>query len=168
MDVSSPGYAAAPLTEATIPLDVRGKFVSGALSNSVGKFLPIVAWFFLTPVMLREFGADGYSLWVLLGSMSAYAYLLDLGIGGAVVKYVAEHSATGRTKETRAFCATAVRVYIFLAALLLAASVGFAPALAVALDDSGVDRRTIIGLVIMVGMAVALTLASNPATSILQ
>ena len=53
--------------------------------------------FFLTPFLLRRSGPAEYGLWLLVGQVMAYAELFDLGITGAVVKYMAEHFATGPT-----------------------------------------------------------------------
>jgi O-antigen/teichoic acid export membrane protein len=59
----------------------------------------------MTPVLVRGLGKDDFALWVLLTSIAPYASLLDLGLGSATVKYVAEYhnrdpERTSRTVST--------------------------------------------------------------------
>lgn len=49
--------------------------------------------FFLSPFIVRHLGNSGYGIWVLLVSLTGYLGFLDLGIRGAVTRYIARFHA---------------------------------------------------------------------------
>ena len=53
------------------------------------------------PLLIRGFGVRDYGLYILAGSVGAYASLLDLGVGTSLAKMVAEASATDDAARTR-------------------------------------------------------------------
>jgi len=55
----------------------------------------------MTPIILHRMGTEQYGTWVFLGifSITGYFSLLDLGFGGATIKYVAEYR--GRNDHER-------------------------------------------------------------------
>jgi O-antigen/teichoic acid export membrane protein len=55
--------------------------------------------FFLSPFVVHHLGNSAYGIWVLLGSLVGYMGLLDLGVRGAVMRYVALHHARGEDDE---------------------------------------------------------------------
>lgn len=55
--------------------------------------------FFLSPFIVHRLGNTAYGIWVLLGSLVGYMGLLDLGVRGAVMRYVARHHARGEDDE---------------------------------------------------------------------
>jgi O-antigen/teichoic acid export membrane protein len=64
-------------------------FISGAVS------------FFLSPFIVRHLGNSAYGVWVLLVSLTGYLGFLDLGIRGAVTRYVAKfHSERNHEKAS--------------------------------------------------------------------
>jgi O-antigen/teichoic acid export membrane protein len=147
---------------------IRKRLLTGTISNFAGKLSTVVVWFVLTPFVLSRLGPSGYALWVLMGAISSYGFLLDFGIGGAVVKYVAEHVARGEHAAARALLASALWVYIALAVFTVAMSVLFAPALTTALGVAPEQRETAELLVILTGINVALAIAATPPMSVLR
>ena len=97
------------------------------VSNYFGAFITLGIGFFLTPFILRQLGASGFGLWMIVGSVVMYGSLLDLGIAGAVIKYVAEHRARGETKQARSLVATALCLYSALGLIVIVVSAAFAP-----------------------------------------
>jgi O-antigen/teichoic acid export membrane protein len=147
---------------------IRKRLLTGTISNFAGKLSTVVVWFVLTPFVLARLGPGGYALWVLMGAISSYGFLLDFGIGGAVVKYVAEHVARGEHAAARALLASALWVYIALAVFTVAMSVLFAPALTTALGVAPEQRETAELLVILTGINVALAISATPPMSVLR
>ena len=47
----------------------------------------------MLPFNLHHLGTDAYGLWMLLGSMAVHFSVLDLGYGGALVKFMAQYRA---------------------------------------------------------------------------
>jgi O-antigen/teichoic acid export membrane protein len=72
------------------------------LSNWMTYFLSGAVSFFLSPFIVRHLGNSAYGVWVLLVSMTGYLGFLDLGIRGAVTRYVAKfHSERDHEKSSR-------------------------------------------------------------------
>ncbi|MGH0034908.1 MAG: polysaccharide biosynthesis C-terminal domain-containing protein [Myxococcota bacterium] len=70
------------------------------VAANYGSFLvSAVVGFFLSPFVVHSLGNDAYGAWVLLGSLVGYLGLLDLGVRGAVTRYVANHHAAARHDE---------------------------------------------------------------------
>jgi len=89
-------------------------FASGAVS------------FFLTPFIVRHLGNSVYGVWVLLVSMTGYLGFLDLGIRGAVTRYVAKfHSESDHEKSSQTV-SSAYGLFCGLGALAILVAVIFA------------------------------------------
>ncbi len=85
---------------------MRSVLVRNVLSNVIGRGLSIVAWLAITPWVLRSLGPERFGFWSLLSTLATTALLLDLGVGSAVTKYVAEYG-DGAPSEARSGAFTA-------------------------------------------------------------
>ena len=135
-----------------------------ATANGVARIVSIGTSFVLTPLILTAVGTDAYGLWVLIGSIVAYASLLDLGIGGAVTKYVAEHRARDETTAARAVIGTGLRLYLALGAAIALIGVVISPLipqwLGVPPDLAGTATATTAAMSIGLGIAIPCTTAT--------
>ena len=155
-------------TDAAQDAVIRRRVVRSTASNYLGKAVTLSTWFVLTPFLLHQLGATGYGLWVLAGSLVTYGKLLDLGIGNAVVKYVAEHRARGDVELTHSLIATTLRLY---SALGLVAAVLCASIAPVFPDLFGVppeQRLTATWLVLLLGLTVGISIPCTTATAVLR
>jgi O-antigen/teichoic acid export membrane protein len=137
-------------------------------SNVAGQAVVMLTWFALTPFIVHQLGAGDYGLWVLVASLVAYGNLLDLGVGGAVTKYVAELRARGRSDEASDLIATALAMYCVIGLIVLVASVPFAfafPHLFNIAPDQESDARWV---VLLTGIAVAVKLPTTTAYAVLR
>jgi len=72
------------------------------LSNWVTYLASGIVSFFLSPYVVRHLGNSGYGVWVLLVSLTGYMGFLDLGIRGAVTRYIAKfHSLKDHESSSR-------------------------------------------------------------------
>src|SRR5690242_14910624 len=55
--------------------------------------------FFLSPFIVRKLGGVGYGIWTLVNSLVAYMSLLDLGLRGAVTRYVSRYHTQGSHED---------------------------------------------------------------------
>lgn len=147
---------------------IRDRLLAGTISNFAGKFTAVVIWFVLTPFLLDRLGPSGYALWVLMGAIASYGFLLDFGIGGAVVKYVAQHAARGEHEDARIIVASAVRLYSALALAAFGASVLLSSVLPRLLGVAADDASMAAWVVIVTGANVAVTIAFTPPMSVLR
>ena len=139
-----------------------------AASNVTGRFLSILVWFLLTPVILHAIGPDAYGLWVLVTSLLSYGFLLDLGVSATLTKYVAEHVARGERESAQRYIATAVRLHALLGGLVFLLALVLAAVLPAVLRVDADLRREIPILVVLMGATVGLSLASSPQTAVLR
>jgi O-antigen/teichoic acid export membrane protein len=77
------------------------------------------AWFFVltlvaTPFFVHRFGPQVFGLYALLGTFAGYFAMLDLGLGAATIKYVAEHRGRRDDETVGKLIGTALAVYLCL------------------------------------------------------
>src|ERR1700730_16315922 len=81
------------MTEEGVGPEARSRIPRAArnvLSNWATYLLSGAVSFFLSPFIVRHLGNSAYGVWVLLVSLTGYLGFLDLGIRGAVTRYVAK------------------------------------------------------------------------------
>src|SRR5271157_6241970 len=79
-----------------------------------------------TPYIVHKLGTDAYGLLMTVGIVTNYFWLMDLGLGQATVKYVAEHAVRKERDEVSRIFWTSFLAYSVLgtlAALSIAAIV---------------------------------------------
>jgi O-antigen/teichoic acid export membrane protein len=92
------------------------------LANWAGFAVGFLVNFFLSPLIVHHLGASAYGVWALLGTLTAYLGLLDLGIRSAVTRYVARSQSRGDHEMATQVVSTALAVFAALAGLALVAS----------------------------------------------
>jgi O-antigen/teichoic acid export membrane protein len=80
----------------------------------------IVIGLFMMPFTVGHLGKAQYGLWMIVASMTAYFQLLDLGYGGALVRYVADADAKHDHARVNEVVSTFAVVYAAIGALALA------------------------------------------------
>ena len=83
--------------------------------------------FFMTPFIVHHLGVVAYGVWTLIVSMTSYMGLLNLGLRGAVVRFVSRNHVLGNHKESSQAVSGALwlRQWIGLTVLLLSVSLAF-------------------------------------------
>ncbi len=106
----------------------RRRAVWNVLSNWGAFALNALIAFVLSPYIVRTLGSDLYGAWVLVGSLVGYLGLLDVGVRGAVTKYVATHHAAHETEEASRIVSAALFIFggAGLLAIGLSAVIGYA------------------------------------------
>jgi len=72
---------------------MRRRVFLNSLSGVVFFAVTAVIAFFLSPIVVRELGNQNYGVWEILLSVLGYLQILDLGIGAAIIRYVARAAA---------------------------------------------------------------------------
>jgi O-antigen/teichoic acid export membrane protein len=105
---------ASGVSPATHNLD-RGAIVA----RNVGLNFVSQLWFAVlsvvtTPYIVRTLGVDTYGLYVIVSTVLGYFSFLDLGLGAAVTKYVAEYHAAGDGRAVNRVLQSALGAYLVL------------------------------------------------------
>jgi O-antigen/teichoic acid export membrane protein len=142
----------------------RRRAIRNSAANTLSRVVSIATSFALTPLILHVTGPTAFGLWVLIGSVVAYGSLLDLGIGGALTKYVAQYRALGQPAMARSAIRTAVRLYLVMGSIVAAIGVLLSPAiptlLAIPPEQASAAVATTALMAIGLGIAIPCTAAS--------
>lgn len=100
------------------------------LSNWGAYVFSAIVGFVLSPFIVHSLGDISYGVWVLLGSLVGYLGLLDLGVRGAVTRYIAKFHTQSNHLEAARIASTALAIFTVaglvavIAALVLAGLIG--------------------------------------------
>src|SRR5208337_4380667 len=78
-----------PKPKQGLPARGTSRAVRNVLSNWGAYVVAMAVSFFLSPYVVHHLGNNGYGVWTLILSLTGYLGLLDLGVRGAVTRYVA-------------------------------------------------------------------------------
>ena len=147
---------------------ISRRVFSGTVANYIGQFVTLIVGFFLTPFILHQLGESNYGLWALVSSAVAYGTLLDLGIWGTVVKYVAEYRARGSVELAHSLIATTLSLYSFLGLIAVTLSLIFAPIFPRLFNVPPADQATAMWLVVLSGIQIGLSFPCSTAAAVLR
>ena len=82
--------------------------------------------FFLSPYVVRHLGNTGYGVWTLILSLTGYLGLLDLGVRGAVTRYVAKFHSQADHKNASNVASSAMLIFSSAGLIAFSVSVVFA------------------------------------------
>ncbi len=107
-------------TQQETPRDDRFLALARNSLSGVGRVvvLALIA-FFLTPFVLRSLGEVRYGVWALLGGFTGALWLADLGVTGAVTRFVAFHLGRRDHEAASEVASTAVAVLAGAAGVVL-------------------------------------------------
>jgi O-antigen/teichoic acid export membrane protein len=145
-----------------------GRVALNATANSIGTIGSLAIWFLLTPFILRHLGERTYGIYALIGSIVGHASILELSVGSAVTRYVANYRATGRLGEATALIATALRFYTFVGLVVASAAIGAAIALPRLLEIAPQDLTVSRWLLILMGVQLACSIAGTASFATLR
>src|SRR5206468_11569134 len=84
--------------------------------------------FFLSPFVIHRLGNLAYGLWTLVISMTGYMSLLDLGLRGAVTRFVSKYYARGEHLESSRALSAALWFRAWIGLLVIVTSLGLSQA----------------------------------------
>lgn len=122
------------------------KLFLNSLSGTALYVVNIAVAFFLSPILLRALGNGAYGLWELIMSVVGYMGLLDLGIGSAMVRYVAVADASQDRDELAGIMSTSLAFFSAVGCIAFALFVflGFFPAVIVGENAPQIDNMNIL------------------------
>jgi O-antigen/teichoic acid export membrane protein len=95
-----------------------------SIASNWGRYVfSVVLGFFLAPYIVWHLGNAGYGVWSLIGSLTGYLGLFDLGVRGAVTRYVARFHAQADHNRSSEVASAAMAVFLTTGMAAIAVSV---------------------------------------------
>ena len=96
------------------------------LSNWGSYAFSVVVNFLLSPFVVHSLGDVSYGIWVLLGSLVGYLGLLDLGVRGAVTRFIAKFHTQSEHGKATGVASSALVIFTVLGLVAALLAVGMA------------------------------------------
>ena len=93
----------------------------GVILSYVLMIFEVLSTLLLTPFIIRTLGQAEYGVYKLVAAINTYLLLLDLGVGNAIIRYIAKYRVNGEKKKERQFLAVATIFYAAIAVIALIA-----------------------------------------------
>lgn len=87
------------------------------LANFFGGVLPALVTLFTTPFVVNTLGDSGYGVLTLITAIIGYFAFLDINVTAGSVKYMAEHHATGKTRQRNQTLTGGFVLYVLIGAI---------------------------------------------------
>jgi len=135
--------------------------IRGVLFAWASHLVAIGVAFFVTPVLLRGLGAERYGIWSIVMALTGYYGVVNMGIGKANVKYLAQFSAVGDADAERRVISTAFVIFSLLALGLVVLAAGAAWLFPLVFDLGRYSAERARLVVFVVGLKVATELVAQ-------
>jgi O-antigen/teichoic acid export membrane protein len=117
--MQAPSWAAAPRGQlVTVVRNLSTRYLAIAVETIIGLVM--------LPFNLAHLGPAAYGLWVLTASVTVHISLLDLGYGGALVKFIAQYRAHRDTRALNEIASTLFFVFSACGIVAYAIAAGLA------------------------------------------
>lgn len=142
-------------------MSVRRQAIVNVASNWATLLLNTIITFFMAPFVVRHLGAEPYGLWALLGSLLGYLGLIDLGVRGAVTRYVSTHHAAGEHDEAGRITSAGLLFFsggaLIVVILAIGAALGIDRLFSLPTELLGAARQA----VLLAGFAIAISIVGS-------
>src|SRR5262249_27807523 len=111
MNASGPPAAAS----GTTPAGIATRLVRNSLYSASGRIVAMLAWFVVTPPLVKELGADGYGVWSLFYALQGWLGSLELCFAQVALRFGAAARARNEAAVAGEYATLAVLGYAGLA-----------------------------------------------------
>ena len=92
---------------------------TGVILSYVLMIFEVLSTLLLTPFIIRSLGQAEYGVYRLSASINAYLLLLDLGVGNAIIRFIAKYRVEKNKKMERQFLGVAISYYSIIALIAI-------------------------------------------------
>jgi O-antigen/teichoic acid export membrane protein len=146
---------------------VGRKLIANTLFNFLGQLYVLVLAFAVVPYIVHHLGPELYGLIAVVATLGGFAGLLNLGVGRALSKYVAELYWQGELGRIRALFGTALGTSLVAGAVGFLLLIGFRNSFAGAFfhGDPSTDRFVTFALLVT-AFGVLISMATEPLSAL--
>ena len=98
---------------------MRAQYKLGMLTSYIGFVISTLAGFILPPMIIAHLGKELNGLYNALTSFSIYFGMMDLGLGTAIIRYVAKYRAEGNDGIISKYMYVMRNVYLVICSITL-------------------------------------------------
>ena len=91
----------------------------GVVLSYVLIIFEVLSTLLLTPFIIRTLGQAEYGVYKLVVAINAYLLLLDLGVGNAIIRYIAKYKVEKNRDKERQFLAVSTVFYLVIAVIAI-------------------------------------------------
>ena len=102
---------------------MKNQLKSGVLISYATMLISNITPMIYTPIMLRILGQAEYGVSGIATSIGNYLYLLNMGLGGTIVRYLAKYRANGERDKEEHVAGMFIQIYSIISVIII--SVGF-------------------------------------------
>src|SRR5580658_10604807 len=100
----------------------QSRTVWNITANTTGVVVNMLSGLLVMPYLIRTLGSGTYGLWILIGTMTGYFGVLDLGVSVALGRLVAAHRARGEHDQINRVMSTSFALLLVAFVLVCAAT----------------------------------------------
>jgi O-antigen/teichoic acid export membrane protein len=100
--------------------------IINSLANWIGFASAVVIVFFMSPILVHGLGDSRFGIWSLVDSVLAYVALADLGIGAAVVRFIAKFDGIRDQDHVNRVFSTSIAIFAIIGTIALAVTLAMA------------------------------------------
>ncbi len=147
----------------------RPSLYRNVLSNWASTGLHIAYSLVITPIVVRALDRELYGIWSFLNGLLAYSSLFYLGLGAALIRYIAHYHATGERQALNRLASVVFSIYAVIGLVCLACATAAAPLVPSMLAGplTPGTTRAVIATAILLGARVLLGFVASVFTGIL-
>jgi O-antigen/teichoic acid export membrane protein len=106
-----------------------GRIVRNGMSGAGARILMMLVGFALTPYIVHSLGFLDFGLWATVGALAGYLGILDFGLGGSFVKFIAQYAERNEHASARQVITFGMLFYLGFGLVTAVPVFLFAPAL---------------------------------------
>lgn len=148
------------------------RLFANTLFTSIDYLILVVLNILATPILIANFGVDGYGAFVFLSIFSIYGAMsfFELGMEGSLMNYVARFEAADDREKLHNTLTASLAYYMVLGAILAAALFACADIITSRLlnDNGAVSRQTVMTSMTYISVNIFFQFLTIPFTAILQ
>lgn len=91
----------------------------GAVLSYISIFLTFAVGLIYTPILIRWLGQSDYGLYSIVLAFASYLSLMDMGVGNAIVRYIARNKAIGDSKKESDLVGQFIKFFLAISVLTL-------------------------------------------------
>lgn len=98
---------------------MKNQIKSGILISYITIMISNIIPMIYTPVMLRLLGQAEYGVYGISQSISNYLYLLNMGLGNTIIRYLAKYRASGEREQEELVAGMFVKIYSIISLIIV-------------------------------------------------